>query len=41
VTRRIARGDLLTYENCTPDERQRIVQVRRAQDEAVRLAAAA
>ena len=41
VTRRVARGDLLTYENCAPDERQRIVQVRRAQDEAVRLAAAA
>ena len=41
VTRRIARGELLTYDNCAPDERQRIVQVRRAQDEAVRLAAAA
>ena len=29
---RIAKGDYLTYANCTPDERQKIVQVRRAQD---------
>jgi predicted homoserine dehydrogenase-like protein len=41
VTRRIARGELLTYENCVADERQRIVQVRRAQDEALRPAVAA
>jgi predicted homoserine dehydrogenase-like protein len=41
VTRRIPHGDLLTYENCAPDERQRIVQVRRAQDAAVQNAVAA
>ena len=41
VTRRIAKGDYLTYANCAPDERQRIVQVRREQDEWVRLAEAA
>ena len=41
VTRRIAKGDYLTYANCAPDERQRIVQVRREQDEWVRLAQAA
>ena len=41
VTRRIAKGERLTYANCAPDERQRIVQVRRAQDEAVRAALAA
>jgi predicted homoserine dehydrogenase-like protein len=39
VTRRIPKGDYLTYANCAPDERQRIVQVRREQDEWVRLAA--
>ncbi|MGH8850854.1 MAG: NAD(P)H-dependent oxidoreductase [Casimicrobiaceae bacterium] len=38
VTRPIARGDYLTYANCTPDERLRIVQVRRAQDEFIRAA---
>jgi predicted homoserine dehydrogenase-like protein len=41
VTRRIAAGELLTYANVAPDERQRIVQVRRAQDDFVRIAAAA
>ncbi len=41
VTRRIAKGDYLTYANCSPDERQQIVQVRRAQDDWVRLATAA
>jgi predicted homoserine dehydrogenase-like protein len=41
VTRRIAKGDYLTYANCAPDERQRIVQVRREQDEWVRMAEAA
>jgi len=41
VTRRIARGDYLTYANCAPDERQKIVQVRRAQDELVRATALA
>ncbi len=41
VTRRIAAGDYLTYANCAPDERQQIVQVRRAQDDFVRMAAAA
>ncbi|MEO5701964.1 MAG: SAF domain-containing protein [Casimicrobiaceae bacterium] len=41
VTRRIAKDEYLTYANCAPDERQQIVQVRRAQDEWVRVAAAA
>ena len=41
VTRRIGAGDYLTYANCTPDERLQIVQVRRAQDDYIRLAAAA
>jgi predicted homoserine dehydrogenase-like protein len=41
VTRRIAAGDYLSYANCAPDERQQIVQVRRAQDEFVRMAVAA
>ena len=41
VTRRIAKDEYLTYANCAPDERQRIVQVRRAQDDWVRMAAAA
>jgi predicted homoserine dehydrogenase-like protein len=41
VTRDIAAGDYLTYANCAPDERLQIVQVRRAQDEHIRLAAAA
>jgi predicted homoserine dehydrogenase-like protein len=41
VTRTIARGERLTYANCAPDERLRIVQVRRAQDELVRTALAA
>jgi predicted homoserine dehydrogenase-like protein len=41
VTRKIARDDYLTYANCAPDEHQQIVQVRRAQDEWVRVAAAA
>src|SRR5437773_1526071 len=33
VTRPIGKGDYLTYQNCAPDERLKIVQVRRAQDE--------
>ena len=41
VTRKVAAGDYLTYANCVPDERLQIVQVRRAQDEYVRLAVAA
>ena len=41
VTRRIASGDYLTYANCAPDERLRIVQVRRAQDDLVGVAKAA
>ena len=32
VTRPIAKGEYLTYANCAPDERQKIVEVRRAQD---------
>jgi len=32
VTRRIAKGELLTYANCAPDEELKIVEVRRAQD---------
>ena len=41
VSRRIARGERLTYSNCTPNERLRIVQVRREQDEMMRSAVAA
>jgi predicted homoserine dehydrogenase-like protein len=41
VTRRIAAGDYLTYANCAPDEKLEIVKVRRAQDDYVRMAAAA
>jgi predicted homoserine dehydrogenase-like protein len=41
VTQRIGRGELLTYANCAPDERQKIVHVRRAQDEWIRPAVAA
>ncbi|MDQ6618163.1 MAG: homoserine dehydrogenase [Pseudomonadota bacterium] len=41
VTRRIAKGDLLSYANCTPDPQQRIVQVRQAQDDYVRIKEAA
>jgi predicted homoserine dehydrogenase-like protein len=41
VMRKIAKGDYLTYANCAPDERQQIVQVRRAQDDLVRVAAVA
>ncbi len=41
VTSRIGKGDYLTYANCTPDERLRIVQLRREQDAFVRVAAAA
>jgi predicted homoserine dehydrogenase-like protein len=40
VTRRIGKDDYLTYANCAPDERLRIVEVRRAQDERMRKAAA-
>lgn len=41
VTSRIGKGDYLTYANCAPDERLRIVQLRREQDAFVRVAAAA
>jgi predicted homoserine dehydrogenase-like protein len=41
VTRRIGKDEYLTYANCAPDERQKIVEVRRAQDDWVRVAAAA
>ena len=41
VTRRIAAGDYLTYANCAPDEKLEIVKVRHAQDDYVRMAAAA
>lgn len=41
VTRRIAKDEYLTHANCTPDERLQIVQVRRAQDDWVRVAVAA
>ena len=41
VTRRIAKDEYLTYANCMPDESQQIVQVRRAQDDYVRVAEAA
>jgi predicted homoserine dehydrogenase-like protein len=41
VTRRIARGEYLTYANCAPDQRLEIVRVRRAQDELLREAAVA
>jgi predicted homoserine dehydrogenase-like protein len=41
VMRKVAAGDYLTYANCAPDERLQIVQVRRAQDDWVRIAAAA
>jgi predicted homoserine dehydrogenase-like protein len=37
VTRAIAKGDYLTYANCAPDEGLKIVQVRRAQDELIRI----
>ena len=37
VTRAIAKGDYLTYANCAPDEGLKIVQVRRAQDELIRV----
>ena len=32
VTQRIAKGEYLTYANCAPDARQKIVEVRAAQD---------
>ena len=41
VTRPIAKGDFLTYQNCAPDERQKIVEIRRAQDELLRAPLAA
>ena len=41
VSRRISKGERLTYSNCTPDERLRIVQVRREQDQMMRAAVAA
>jgi predicted homoserine dehydrogenase-like protein len=34
----IAKGEFLTYANCRPDERLKIVQVRRAQDEMIQAA---
>ncbi len=40
VTARIAKGEYLTYANCVPDARQKIVEVRRAQDNWVSEAAA-
>jgi len=40
VTAPIARGEYLTYANCAPDARQKIVEVRRAQDNWVSEAAA-
>ena len=39
VTRRIAKDEYLTYANCAPDERLRIVELRRLQDDFVRKAA--
>ena len=39
VTRRIAKHEYLTYANCAPDERLRIVELRRLQDDFVRKAA--
>jgi hypothetical protein len=36
VTRRIAKDEYLTYANCAPDERLRIVELRRLQDDVVR-----
>lgn len=41
VTQKIAKGDYLSYANCAPDERLRIVQLRREQDALVREAVAA
>ena len=41
VTNRIAAGDYLTYANCAPDEKLEIVKIRHAQDDYVRMAAAA
>ncbi len=38
VTRRIGKGERLTYANCAPDERLAVVQVRRRQDAALRAA---
>jgi predicted homoserine dehydrogenase-like protein len=35
VRRPIAKGDYLSYANCAPDERLKIVQIRRAQDESI------
>jgi predicted homoserine dehydrogenase-like protein len=41
VTRSIAKGDYLTYGNCAPDQRLKIVELRRAQDDLIRAAVAA
>jgi len=41
VSRPIAKGERMTYANCTPDERLRIVQLRREQDAMMRAALAA
>ena len=38
VTQRIAKGEYSTYANCAPDASQKIVQVRKLQDERVRAA---
>ena len=40
VTRAIAKGDYLTYGNCAPDQRLKIVELRRAQDDLIRAAVA-
>jgi len=41
ATRPIAKGEYLTYNNCAPDQRLKIVQLRFAQDELIRAAVAA
>ena len=41
VTRSIAKGEYLTYENCAPDQCLKIVELRRAQDQLIRAAVAA
>ena len=41
VIRAIAKGEFLTYQNCVPDERQKIVEIRREQDALLRAPLAA
>jgi predicted homoserine dehydrogenase-like protein len=41
VIRPIAKGEFLTYQNCVPDERQKIVEIRREQDALLRAPLAA